>query len=266
MKTGTFTHAGIVFHYDMLGEGNKHVILQHGFSDSADCWGDMPHDLAKSGYHVAMMDARGHGRSGKPDSGYTLDAMTADLAAFIEHIGFDRPVIIGHSMGGSIGGRAASAHKESLRSAVLIDPVFRNVTPEQKEQAMTQRTADILKLKRLSLEEVREATRRKHPEWTEVYIEAGAWGKILMTMGIMEIFKTIDMGWKEDLEKSECPIMLVTAEEELGAIVTRETANWIVKNHKKVQELHITGVGHSIQREKYKELMVSMLAFLAKQY
>jgi len=85
-----------------------------------------------------------------------------------------------------------------------------------------------------------------------------------MSMKIMEIFQTIDKGWKEDLEKATCPILLITADEEMGAIVTRETAEWILKNHKSVEELHITGVGHSIHREKYKQVMVGIKEFLAK--
>ena len=264
MDTGTFVHDGIVFHYDLVGEGEKFVVLQHGFSDTASCWGDMPHDLAKASYHVAMMDARGHGRSGKPDSGYTLDKMTTDLAAFIHHVGFDRPVIIGHSMGGSMGARAASAHPESLSAAVLIDPAFRDAVPEMKLLTITQRTQDILNLKKMSHWEIREETRRKHPDWKENNIETGAWGKILMSMQIMEIFQTIDKGWREDLDKSTCPILLVTSDEKLGAIVSRETAKLILEKHKSVEELHITGVGHSIHREKYDETMAGIKDFLGR--
>jgi alpha-beta hydrolase superfamily lysophospholipase len=79
MEFGTFTHDGIIFHYDCSGDGKKHVVLQHGLSDYGPCWGDMLLDLSNNGYRVVMMDARGHGRSGKPDDGYDLNTMTGDM-------------------------------------------------------------------------------------------------------------------------------------------------------------------------------------------
>ena len=71
---------------------------------------------------------------------------------------------------------------------------------------------------------------------------------------------------KEDLKASECPILLITAEEELGAILFQDTAEWITKTYKNVKELNIKGVGHSIHREKYKEVMAGLLEFLLKQF
>jgi len=266
METGTFDHNGIVFHYDRIGEGRKHVVLQHGFSDFAPCWGNMPLDLSNGGYQVVMMDARGHGRSGKPASGYNLDTMTKDMMAFTQYLKLDRPVVIGHSMGASMAARAASSNPQLLRAVVLIDPVFRDIPPEEMEQAITQRTSEINDLKNFSHKEILEITRQKHPSWPEIYIESGAMGKIFMSMHILNIFNTIDKGWREDLDKAKCPILLITADEKMGAIVSKDTSNWIRENYSNVKILHVPNVGHNTHRENYPQVFEGINDFLSHQF
>ena len=48
------------------------------------------------------MDLRGHGRSDKPEGGYVMDVFADDLAWVCERIGLEKPVVIGHSMGGIV--------------------------------------------------------------------------------------------------------------------------------------------------------------------
>ncbi|MCD6356165.1 MAG: alpha/beta hydrolase [Anaerolineaceae bacterium] len=266
MESGNFKHDGVTFHYDIVGEGNKHVVLQHGFSDYALGWGDMPIDLSESGYKVAMMDARGHGRSAKPDNGYDLDTFTADMMARIRYLKMDRPVIIGHSMGASMGARAASAYPDLLRAAVLIDPVFRDIPASEKEAAVALRTEEIRNLKKMSHKEILEKTRGKHPTWAQVYINHGAMGKIFMSMNIMQVFNTLDIGWREDLEKISCPVLLVTADVDKGAIVSREISSWIHKKYPNVEILFIPGVGHNIHRENYSATFKGIKIFLDRQF
>ena len=56
-------------------------------------------------FHLYQIDLRGHGDSGKPETGYTLDVFVADLEATLQALGLERPRILGHSLGAR--GRAA---------------------------------------------------------------------------------------------------------------------------------------------------------------
>ena len=47
-----------------------------------------------------------------------------------------------------------------------------------------------------------------------------------------------------------------------GAIVSEETREFIKANHSNVDVLHIPGAGHSIQREKYNEVLQGILNFI----
>ena len=266
MESGTFRHDGVVFHYESAGGGKNHIVLQHGLSDYGPCWGDMFTDLSKRGYMVATMDARGHGRSGKPDDGYDLNTMTSDMMAFIQHLKLNRPIVIGHSMGASMAARAASRYPEALRGAILIDPVFQDIPDEAKKLAINKRKKDLQGLKKLSFKEIREYTLAKHPTWNETYVEAYAMSKILASENIFKIIDTIDLRWRDDLEKGQCPMMLITADVDRGAIITPETSQWIHEKHPEIEIVHTPNVGHSPHREDYPLVFNAILRFLDKQF
>ena len=58
------------------------------------------------------MDLRGHGESDKPDQDYTINGFVDDVAWLCGKIGLEKPVVIGHSMGGVIGMNLARKHPE----------------------------------------------------------------------------------------------------------------------------------------------------------
>ena len=72
-------------------------------------------------HRVVSVDLRGHGQSGKPQQSYTLAAFADDLAWICNELGLDRPVIVGHSMGGAIALELAARGLEWLRGIVLLD-------------------------------------------------------------------------------------------------------------------------------------------------
>jgi pimeloyl-ACP methyl ester carboxylesterase len=71
---------GIRMHYYRTGGDKPQVVLAHGFSDSGLCWTPVAREL-EADYDVIMIDARGHGLSEAPTSGYSPKNMGADLAA-----------------------------------------------------------------------------------------------------------------------------------------------------------------------------------------
>ena len=58
--------------------------------------------LVAHGHPVVTVDLRGHGRSSKPDGPYDVPTVAGDLAALIERLELDRPVVAGQSWGGNI--------------------------------------------------------------------------------------------------------------------------------------------------------------------
>lgn len=266
METGTFSHDGVIFHYDLCGDGKKHIVLQHGLSDYAPCWGDMFTDLCDEGYQVAMMDARGHGRSGKPDNGYNLKTLTGDMIAFIDYLDLDRPVVIGHSMGGSMTIHAAANYPEKIRAAVLIDPVFEESFDVNIIAQIEMRKRQYMEFKKMSHKEIVDYAMSKHPDWKENYIKSYAMSKIFASEKINQIIMDISEYWKEDLKKNKNPTLLITAEREKGALISQKTSSWIHKQYPDIEILHVPGVGHSVHRENYSLVYQEIRELLKTQF
>ncbi len=96
-------------------------LLVHGLASNARLWDGVATALAAAGHQVVTVDLRGHGRSSKPDSGYDVATVAADLAALIERMRLDRPIVAGQSWGGNVTIELAVRHPEAVRAIALVD-------------------------------------------------------------------------------------------------------------------------------------------------
>lgn len=100
------------------------VVLVHGLlTDSlASYYFTIAPPFAAAGLDVIMYDLRGHGRSGRPASGYTLDDNIDDLEALLDRLEVTGPVhLVGNSYGGTIAFGYAARHPERAASVSLIE-------------------------------------------------------------------------------------------------------------------------------------------------
>lgn len=96
------------------------MVLLHGLGEGAASWRPVLADLAALGYRVLAPDARGHGGSGRPGA-YSFELLRGDVLAFLDALGVDRCVLVGHSMGATTAGLVASAAPERVVALVLED-------------------------------------------------------------------------------------------------------------------------------------------------
>jgi proline iminopeptidase len=90
------------------GPGFDHSVFRPAYSQLA--------DVAQ----VVYVDYRGHGRSDQGDpSRWTLDVLVADLSAFCEVLGIERPVVLGWSFGGMVAMAYAARHPGDVAALVL---------------------------------------------------------------------------------------------------------------------------------------------------
>src|SRR5437588_7141633 len=113
---------GITIHYHRTGGNNKpSILLLHGVTDNGLCWSRVTHDLEGS-YDVIMTDARGHGRSSSPATGFSTPLLADDAAAVIQALELHKPVLFGHSMGARTASMVAANYPDLVRAVVLEDP------------------------------------------------------------------------------------------------------------------------------------------------
>ncbi len=96
------------------------TLLMHGIGNYGRYW-DLFADAVAGRLHLLAPDARGHGDSPKPAHGYGPDDFIGDAAAVIDAQGLDRPLVVGHSMGGFHATALTVAHPERVRALVLVD-------------------------------------------------------------------------------------------------------------------------------------------------
>ncbi|WP_207592387.1 alpha/beta fold hydrolase [Halomontanus rarus] len=150
--TGTVSTNGITLQYYRAGSGPP-IVMAHGMFDNGRRWVPLGSDLVDD-YEVITYDARGHGRSDAPETGYDIDNRVADLVGLMNGLDLTNPVLLGHSMGGATVAWAAADHPDLPRALVLEDPSrFREHPEMSMEEAQEMGRERLRESKALSLEE-----------------------------------------------------------------------------------------------------------------
>jgi esterase len=113
---------GMRFHFTEWGDPNAPpVLMLHGGNQSSHSWDLVSLHLA-SRFHVFALDQRGHGDTEwSRELDYSMEAMTADVLAFIADQELIRPIIFGHSMGGRVTLHVALQAPLVARALVVVD-------------------------------------------------------------------------------------------------------------------------------------------------
>lgn len=116
----TVTRAGTELVYWTWPGAGPPTLLLHGIGNYGRYW-DPFADAVGDRMQLVAPDARGHGESGRPASGYAPADFAADALAVLDHVGIDRAVVVGHSMGGLHSIALAAQHPERVRALVIVD-------------------------------------------------------------------------------------------------------------------------------------------------
>ncbi len=113
---------GMRFHYlDWGRAGKPPVLLLHGGGQTARTW-DLPCLMLRRDLHCIALDQRGHGDSEwSYGLEYSPDAHAEDIEALLDHLGIDRAVIVGMSMGCLNGLHFAARRPDRVRGFVAVD-------------------------------------------------------------------------------------------------------------------------------------------------
>jgi pimeloyl-ACP methyl ester carboxylesterase len=145
---GTYADVnGIHLYYETHGSGRPLVLL-HGGLMSGEAFGPLVPALAAS-HQVILPDLQGHGRTADIDRPLRIDLMAGDIIALIEHLGLDRPDIMGYSLGGGVALMVAAQRPDLVRKAIVVsahvrrDAIYAEMLGEQAK--VGPETAEFLK-------------------------------------------------------------------------------------------------------------------------
>ena len=139
-------------HYLDWGKGgDKTLLLLHGFMSHAHMWDNLATELSAR-YHVLALDQRGHGDSEwSKEAYYSIDSHFSDISVFIESLGLEKVVILGHSMGGRNALFYAACAPEKVERLILVDARLGN---NQEASKALRRQLASLPLKAKNMDEV----------------------------------------------------------------------------------------------------------------
>ena len=111
------------------------LILLHGGLMSGETFGPVLPALAAH-HQVIAVDLQGHGRTADIDRPLDHRLMADDIAALIDHLGLDRPDIVGYSLGGGVATMTAVKHPDKVRRLVSLSANIRRsaIYPEMLAQ------------------------------------------------------------------------------------------------------------------------------------
>lgn len=264
-QPGDVVANGIKIHYHRTGGAKPTVVLLHGITDNGLCWTRIARAL-EADYDLIMVDARGHGQSDAPESGYTADHHAADVAGLIQGLGLDRPVVMGHSMGGSTAAAVAANYPQLVRGAVLEDPPWRNEIPTLDPHGAEKWRAGILANREKTIEELIEWCRINCPKWDEAERQPWAESKRQVSLHVAGFAHGLRTPWQDVVRRIVCPTLLVTADPEAGSIVTPEVAEEAKGLCDGLRVIRLRGAGHNIRREQFEGFLAAVSAFLAEVY
>lgn len=113
LPNGLSTH-----YYEWPGSGPKLVFL-HPSAGYGRMW-EWTVDALGDRFHVFAADQRGHGFSGRPEGDYSAEEYADDVALFMDAVGIERAVIVGHSLGGRVAQVFAGRYPERIEGMVLV--------------------------------------------------------------------------------------------------------------------------------------------------
>lgn len=114
---------GIRIHYyrAVPAPGKPVVVMVHGVTDNGLCWTTLTWKLQGS-YDLYMVDTRGHGLSDPFTPADDGDTLVKDVVAFVRAMKFDKPILMGHSMGAATVMRVGAEYPELAKAVIMLDP------------------------------------------------------------------------------------------------------------------------------------------------
>jgi Predicted hydrolases or acyltransferases (alpha/beta hydrolase superfamily) len=247
---------GIEMEYYEAGRGQP-ILMAHGMYDDGRRWLPLGSDLADE-YRVVAYDARGHGGTDSPESGYDIDSRVADLVGLVEALDLADPVLFGHSMGGATAAWAVANHPELPRGLVLEDPSrFRELPEISSERARQIARERLRESKERSLEE------RVAEELADVDVEDAQLRRLAASVdGCSPHIAKLAQHHPpvvEAFDEIPCPTLVLRRDVAVSdRLLDLKAADRLADG----RLVHVPGAGHYVFRDAYDAAYPEVLTFL----
>jgi len=267
----TLNFDDINLYYEVYGLGQP-FILHHGLSSSCQMWYEHISWLSKK-CKLVIFDARGHGLTTavSGDDRYSWEIMADDMNRLMLHLGVDKAIIGGLSMGGGVSLTFATKYQEKVQALIISDvagtgeqgnPMASIKISPQQEEAREQliRLYGTVEMGRRSIaaglvpRQVLESEKLQH-EYLERMARFSVNGAIYASKFV---YSTI-IPRKEKVKDIAVPALIIIGEEDFGCLPGARWARDVFANRRYVV---LKNVGHSTSRYRPEAWQAAMKSFL----
>lgn len=237
------------------------LVLVHGWTDSWRSFEPVLPHLPPS-IHAFALTLRGHGDAERPEDGYTVAELAADVVAFMDAIGVERAILLGHSLGGWIVQQLAIDHPERVLAAVLAGAF---ATPADNPAVPTLREVMLDPLP----DPVDEASARAFQEGTtarplapgqlDVFVRESTKVPRRVWIAVYEGFAGLDLA--DSWPSIDAPTLLLWGDQD--AMATRQDQDRLVGAIPDARLVVYEGAGHALHWEEPERFAAEVAAFAA---
>ena len=263
------------------------MVMVHGITDNGLCWTTLAQELEQD-YDIYMLDARGHGLSDPFTSADDEKTLMKDVVDFVKVMGFEKPILMGHSMGAATVMRVGGEHPDLARAIIMLDPFIarppetrrepqqtreeKKSEPQKAEQSEKEKISvsmhadpeTLIKQNNYDYEELVELGKKQFPKWALADIKYWALSK-KQYHGAYN-----DNGWQamsgnmrtgDALERIKVPALILKAD---NSPKERKANLEAVKDLKKIKLLHLENTGHNLHHDDLEQTVLELYNFLSK--
>ena len=241
----------------VTANGLTHHVLRYGQSDAPDmlilpgitspaATADfLAVRLADMGFRVTVPDARGRGKTDRAQAGqYRMADYAADVAALIETLELNNPVLVGHSMGARTAAAYADIHAPGTHGLlVLVDPP---VSGPGRGAYPTPRESFVQQLREAQRGTHADEVRRFYPKWPLRELELRA--QVLASCDETAVLESHQNFQTEDFfgywARLTQPVLLVRGAE--SPVVTDAAAEDLRRARPDIDIVSVPGAGHMV--------------------
>jgi pimeloyl-ACP methyl ester carboxylesterase len=194
---------GLSLYYESHGTG-KPLILLHGGLASGEMFEPILPALSER-HRVIVVDLQGHGRTADIDRPIDIRLMADDIAALINHLGLEKPDLVGYSLGGGVAFFTAVKYPQAIGRLVVASANVRRdaIPPEMLAQQAQVNSGAVEFMKDTPMYHLYQRV-APHPE---------DFGRLLDKLGES---MSKDFDYTEEVRGLQVPTMLVCADADMA--------------------------------------------------
>jgi pimeloyl-ACP methyl ester carboxylesterase len=238
------------------------LVLIHGISSSGAVWLPVVEALGER-FTPITLDLRGHGASGKPASGYLYDDYIGDLDRVLAHLGLERPLVMGHSLGGLIALWWAARHPRRAAALVIED------SPLRSGEDFRPAFDNWIRLNGLPKHELRAHYAGENPHWKPQVVERRTEQMHVTAPAVFAELKADSLAHHgvdrlAEIEHIESPVLFIHGDVETGGMVHAEDAAALDRRLANATVARIRGGNHGLHLEHIREFLALAVPFLER--